>query len=209
MKKKKMNRVEARAVQSMMVKELFAILLKKAWDYAKNYMEKDARKRGSWAGQVQVFPATKEEAKVSHYRSWENCRRVVVNANDPLIFTHEGGTQYAFFGGISDGVSAPALARKGLRKWMNLESHGKFAIPAYAHDEVNRLGGVNFRKPGEETWTFMRVTNSIGALLMFQFCTAIDGATNLECSGIYAALKTFGKFSWNAHRKREKRMEND
>jgi len=205
MKKKKMNRLQARAIEPAAVKALFAILFKKALDYAKNYLNKDARARGFWNGEIEVFPATEEEAKESHYRGWKNCRRVVIDPENPLIFTHESGTRYAFFGGISDGISAPAIAKKGLKKWADLESHGKFAIPAYAHDEINRLGGVNFQKPGEEGWTFMRVTNSIGALLMFQFCTAIEGATNAECSGIYAALKIFGKFSWNAHRKREAR----
>jgi hypothetical protein len=184
------------------VKALLVFLGKKAVEYAKNYVMKSARARGSWAGQLTETAVDSVSAVQAGYRPDTPCRFVFADPADPWMFVHESGTKYRFTDGVSDGGSTPPIAREKLEAWADLHPYGKFKLAFYGHDATYRDAGCFVLLPGETEWQWLPLTRPAADYLFFQMLT-VNGRRG-EVFGIWRAVRRFGFWSWNRHRARDK-----
>jgi hypothetical protein len=165
--------------------------------YARNWAKRDARPRGAWKGNYTTRKATEAEAIATGYTAAHKCVRLIVDSRDPLRFCHESGAEWCVPTGlISDGGSIPSWAQMSPAKWMQLKPFGKKETAFFLHDAGYHDASLWMRENAKAKWQCVRVTRAIVDLLLYQGLTAC-GASNAECSAIYAAVRTpFGAKSW-------------
>jgi len=186
---------------------LKAVLIRVARTWLKDWAKKSVRPRGEWRGAYIVREATWAELYASGYprRSWKKCVWVQPTTADPRRFCHESGYEYRLAAGVTDGVSAPAIANAALGDLVDLSAHGMFADDGYLHDGGFRDKGFYVRANPAAPWEFMEIPNRhVADTLMSQSMTAHPKANRAAIVAVRKALWAGSWRAWRRHRRRRK-----